>query len=276
MSGCLYIVGTPIGNLGDLSDRARQTISDCKVVACEDSRRLAKLINYLALDMPKVIVIESHRERSGAKAVVEHLAGGHDVALVTDAGMPTISDPGSIVVDEVVEASHRVDVVPGPTALSSAVALSGFDAKRLLFLGFIDKKGSSRTADLKLVSEFDGVAVMYESSKRISSTLADLAEACSQERQVVVARELTKIYQSVYRGSLQDVADQLADTVLKGELTVVVGPTQGAEEVDDSEITELLSEKVDQGISTRDAVAQISEELAVPKNRVYKLAKGKI
>ena len=275
MSGRLEIIGTPIGNLADLSERGRVALTSADVIACEDSRRLAKLMNYLGLEMPKVIIIESHRERSGAVAVCEELSLGNKVGLVTDAGMPTISDPGSMVVKAVVEAGYVVDVIPGPTAISTAVAASGFFAKQFMFLGFLDKKGSGRVEDIQALSEFSGLVVLYESPKRIERTLSELMQACGPDRLVMVARELTKVYQTFYRGTLASVHEDLADNSLKGELTVVIGPVDdSAHKVGDSEIVQVIEDKTNSGVSTKDAIAQTAQELKVAKNRVYKLAQA--
>ena len=273
MSGTLLVIGTPIGNLGDLSPRAAEAITGCDVVACEDSRRLSKLAIHLGIKMPKVILIESHRELSGADMVCEALDVGSKVGLVTDAGMPTISDPGSLVVERVISAGHKVDVMPGPTALSSAVAVSGFSSKKVLFLGFLDKKGAERASSLDLIAGFTGIVVLYESPKRISQTLDDLITLNGDSRPVLVARELTKLHQTLYRGTLRSVYKDLDSVDLKGEVTIVLGPVnEETETLTDDEIIESLQSAMAGGLSTRDAVTAIAQQHGIAKNRVYELA----
>jgi 16S rRNA (cytidine1402-2'-O)-methyltransferase len=277
-SGLLSVVGTPIGNLSDLSPRAAETLSRADVVVCEDSRRTGKLLAHLGArrdGRPELVVANEHTEVPRLDLVLDRLAAGLRVALVSDAGMPTISDPGRHVVAAAAEAGHRIEVVPGPTAISSALALSGLVADRFVFEGFLPRKGRERAQRLVDLASDERAVVLYESPKRVAATLADLAAACGPDRSVVVARELTKLHETVLRSTLGQVGALLDNDEQRGEFVVVLGPNlQRTSDIDDDRLEALLRAELAAGRSTRDAVAEVMAATGAAKRRVYALALG--
>ena len=195
--GVLVLVGTPIGNLGDLSPRAAEALAGADVVCCEDTRRTGKLLAHAGIPRPTLVVVNEHTEEREVPRIVERLGRGERVALVSDAGMPGISDPGERLVAAAVAAGHAVEAVPGPSAGLTALVVSGLPTGRFVFEGFLPRKGSSRRERLAAVSAEPRTAVLYEAPHRLARTLEDLAAACGPDRRVVVARELTKLYEQV-------------------------------------------------------------------------------
>lgn len=272
MTGALVVVGTPIGNLDDLSPRAVEALGAADVVACEDTRRTGRLLAAIGVEPPAMMVVNEHTEPSAAARIVERIRAGARVALVTDAGMPAVSDPGSIVVGAVADAGLETSVVPGPTAASAALAVSGLAVGRWVFEGFLPRTGSARRARLAEVAAETRATVLYEAPHRVVRTFADLLGVCDPARAVVVARELTKLHEQVYRGTLAEAAAWLAEREPRGEFVVVLAGAAPPRAASDDEIRAALDAELSRGASTRDAVARVTDRLGVPKRRVYDLA----
>ena len=202
----LHVVGTPIGNLGDFSPRAEQTLANVGLIACEDTRRTGLLLAKHNIANPGMVVMNEHTEQRAAERIVATLVGGQSVAVVTDAGMPVISDPGAVAVAAAVDAGFEVVVVPGPTAVSAALAVAGFGSGRYVFEGFLPRKGRERQQRMTELADERRIIVLYEAPHRIERTLTDLASALDGSRRCVVARELTKMHETVWRGTLEQAA----------------------------------------------------------------------
>jgi 16S rRNA (cytidine1402-2'-O)-methyltransferase len=269
--GRLVVVGTPIGNLGDLSPRAVQALSDADVIACEDTRRTGRLLAAAGVERHELVVANDHTEARAAERLVERARDGATVALVTDAGMPGVSDPGDDVVAAFVAAGLAVEVVPGPTAATTALAISGLPTGRFVFEGFLPRKGAARTERLAAVAAEQRTVVLYEAPHRAERTLADLREACGDDRPVAVGRELTKLHEECFRGDLAGAAEWLAAEP-KGEFVIVLGGAEPPPEATDEQLRAALDEALAGGASTRDAVAAVVARFGVPKRRVYDLA----
>jgi len=270
-AGRLVVVGTPIGNLGDLSPRARDALAGADLVACEDTRRTGRLLAAAGVDRRPLVVVNDHTERRAAGDLVARARAGTVVALVTDAGMPGVSDPGEDVVAAFVAAGLPVEVVPGPTAVTTALAASGLPSGRFVFEGFLPRKGSGRTGRLAEVAAEQRTVVLYEAPHRAERTIADLVEACGPDRPVAIGRELTKLHEEWFRGDLAGAAVWLADEP-KGEFVIVVGGAEPPADATDDDLRSALDAELAAGSSTRDAVAAVVERYGVPKRRVYDLA----
>ncbi len=271
MTGTLVLVATPIGNLGDLSPRAIATLQSSALILCEDTRHSGKLLSHAGISGVRLAVCNEHTEIERSRDVVSLLEAGSTVTLITDAGTPGISDPGSRLVRVVLDAGHAVSAVPGPAAFVMALVVSGFDTTRFVFEGFLPRSGRERTTRLSSVAAESRTSVMYEAPHRMERTTRDLAEACGGQRRVAVARELTKMYESVWRGTLDDAVTQLDTTAPRGEYVIVLEGAPPRGEVSDDEIRSALHVALE-GHSRKDAVAAVVGQLEVPKRRVYDLA----
>jgi len=218
--GTLFVVATPIGNLGDLSPRAAEVLRAVRAVVAEDTRRTLKLFAHLAVPAPPLLSLPAFDERGRLGPIVERLRAGEDLALCTDAGTPAVSDPGAALVAAAWEAGARVVPVPGPSAALAALAASGFAADRFLFAGFLPRKGGARADALRALAAAGATVVLYEAGNRTRETLQDLREALG-DRPALVARELTKLHEELARGPLSALADRFSGEVL-GEVTLVV------------------------------------------------------
>jgi 16S rRNA (cytidine1402-2'-O)-methyltransferase len=272
MTGALVLIGTPIGNMGDLSPRATEALRNADVIACEDTRRTGRLLELSGVGRRPLLVINDHTEASRVQDVVSRVARGERVAVVTDAGMPGISDPGERLVRAVAAAGLVVEVVPGPSAVVSALVVSGLPAGRFVFEGFLPRKGSGRSQRLSALVDERRTAVLYESPHRLAATLADLADVCGPGRRVALVRELTKLYEEVWRGTLADAILHVEQAEPRGEYVLVLEGAPEAPAADDDTIVDALARERDRGSSTKDAVAAVAEQLGVSKRRVYDLA----
>jgi 16S rRNA (cytidine1402-2'-O)-methyltransferase len=271
--GALVLVATPIGNLGDLSPRAVEALAGADAIACEDTRRTGRLLQHAGVtDRPPLLVVNDHTEARRVHEVLERLARGERVAVVTDAGMPGISDPGERLVAAAAEAGHVVEVVPGPSAAIAALVASGLPTARFVFEGFLARKGSGRSERLAELAGERRTVVLYEAPHRLAATLADLAAAFGGDRRVAVARELTKLHEEIWRGTLADAATWAAEASPKGEMVLVVDGADDAPPAGDEAVVAALRERLAAGASTRDAVAEVSALLGVSKRRAYDLA----
>jgi 16S rRNA (cytidine1402-2'-O)-methyltransferase len=268
--GTLYLVGTPIGNLGDMSDRARRTLAAVDVVACEDTRRTGRLLAAFGIQARKLVSFFEGNERQRVAELVSALREGLDVAVVSDAGMPGVSDPGYRLVAACVEEGIPVDVVPGASAAVSALVVSGLPTDRFVFEGFLPRSGRARSSRLAALADEVRTIVLFESPRRVASTLADLQEALG-DRRVAVARELTKLHQEVLRGTLSSVMRETDGRDLKGEVVVVVEgapePVRGAGDTD--EALRLARSFVGEGARKREAARRAAAETGVPAGVIY-------
>ena len=274
MAGAIILVGTPIGNLGDLSPRAVDALRVADVIAAEDTRRTRALLSHAGIPAAgRLRALHAHNERSGAAALVEAAARGARVAVVSDAGMPGVSDPGAVVVAAAVAAGVAVEVVPGPSAVLTALVLSGLAADRFVFEGFLPRKGRARADRLAGVAAEARTVVLFEAPHRVRATVDDLAAAAGADRTVVVTRELTKAHEEVWRGPLGAAADHLDATEPRGEYTIVLAGRAGPEAAaTDAELEAALRAELAAGASARDAAAAVAAGLAVPRRRAYELA----
>jgi len=266
----LFVVGTPIGNLGDWSPRAQEVLSTVGAIACEDTRRTGGLLSKHNIANPGLIVMNEHTEREAAERIVSKLHGGEHAAIVSDAGMPVISDPGAFAVAAAVEAGFEIVVVPGPTAVSAAVAVSGFGSGRFVFEGFLPRKGRDRADRLADLVGERRMIVLYEAPHRLERTLTDLAEQLDGDRRCVVARELTKMHEEVWRGTLAEAAAGNAEP--RGEYVIVVDAAAPAPEATDETLLADLQAAIATGMSKKDAIAAVVAATRAPRNRVYDLA----
>lgn len=266
----LIIVGTPIGNLADWSPRAQRVLGSVGLIACEDTRRTGSLLAKHGISNPGMVVMNEHTERKATERVLDTLRGGESVAITTDAGMPAISDPGAIAVTAVAQAGFDIVVVPGPTAVSAALALSGFTAGRWVFEGFIPRKGRERSVRLAELATERRMIVLYEAPHRIERTLTELAEVVDGDRACVLAREITKLHESVWRGPLSAAAAGVGEP--RGEYVIVIDEAAERAPATDDDLRVAVQQARDNGMSTRDAAAAIAAEHGVSKRRVYELA----
>jgi 16S rRNA (cytidine1402-2'-O)-methyltransferase len=268
----LVLVATPIGNLGDLSPRAAAELRDADAICCEDSRRTGKLLELagVARKAP-LLVVNDHTEASRIGDVLARLARGERVVVVSDAGTPGISDPGERLVRACATAGHAVEVVPGPSAAIAALVASGLPTGRFVFEGFLPRKGSGRAERLAALADEERTAIVYEAPHRIARTLADLRDACGAERRVVVARELTKVHEELWRGTLEG-ACEWAEGEPKGEIVIVLDGAEPPEAATDEQVVAMVRLALAAGLSTKDAVADVARELGVPRRHVYALA----
>ena len=271
MNGRLVLVGTPIGNLGDLSARAVEALASADLVCCEDTRRTGRLLAHAGVNGARLRRVDEHTEADACSDVSELLGAGATVAMVTDAGMPALTDPGGRLVAAAAAAGHTVTVVPGPSAGLAALAVSGLAAARFCFEGFLPRKGRARAERLELIAGEHRTTVLYESPRRLRACLEDLAEVCGPLRRAVVARELTKLHEEVVRGSLAELCEWSEEPV-KGEVVIVLeGAAEASAEVTDDQLRAAVEALVSGGLSRRDAAASAAASHGVSRRRVYNL-----
>jgi 16S rRNA (cytidine1402-2'-O)-methyltransferase len=268
----LYLVSTPIGNLDDLSARAAETLRSVQRILAEDTRRTRILAERVGAGAP-LVSLHAHNEAERVERIVGWLDAGDDLALVSDAGTPLVSDPGGRVVGAVVGAGHRVVPIPGPSATLAALVASGLPTGRFTFLGFVARKGKARAADLDRVVEGDETTVLFESPQRLVTLLDDLAGSCEPERRVAVARELTKVHEEVVRGTLPEVAGYYRERPPRGEVTVVVGPAvrDGRKGVSDQDAGRLARELLKDGMRPSAAARELGRRLHLARNDAYRI-----
>lgn len=263
------LVSTPIGNLGDLSPRAVAALAGAALICCEDTRRTGRLLQHAGASGPRLAVANEHTERDRIGDVLAVLGSGGNVAVVTDAGTPGISDPGERLVRAAVDAGFAVTTVPGPTALVSALVSSGLPTARFVFEGFLPRRGAERRERLAEIASERRTVVVYEAPHRIARTIADLAQACGADRQVAVARELTKLFESIDRGPL----GQIDVGEPRGEYVVVIaGAPLEVAEVGIEDIEDALAAAFASGASTKDAASSVSTRLGVTRRDAYAAA----
>lgn len=273
-TGRLVLVGTPIGNLDDLSPRAVAALRDADLVVCEDTRRTGRLLQAAGVTARKLLAAHDHNEVAQIGGVLERLRHGETVVIVSDAGMPGISDPGERMVRAAADAGVEVVVVPGPSAAVAGLVLSGLPTGRFVFEGFLPRSGSGRSERLAALAGERRTIVLYEAPHRMARTLADLAGALGGARRVAIGRELTKLHEEVWRGTLDAAIAHVADVEPRGEHVVVVDGAPEAEPATDDALLAAVRRLTGEGVSTRDAVAEVAAAFDVSKRRVYDLATG--
>lgn len=273
-SGTLYVIGTPIGNLEDITLRALRILKTVDCVAAEDTRHSGLLLHYYGIKKPMISYFE-HNKKSREPQIVEWLLSGKNIGLVTDAGMPGISDPGSTLIKACIDAGITVTVIPGPTALISALAASGLDTAGFAFGGFMPRENKPRKQWLAAFGEFRKTVIIYENPRRLMDTLAEIREAWG-DRACCVARELTKQHEEFIRGTLSEILAELGsrDSV-KGEIVVAVAGAdtlvRASKDWEEADLMELLKERLDQGLSKKEASQAVAEATGRPKRELYNL-----
>jgi 16S rRNA (cytidine1402-2'-O)-methyltransferase len=276
-AGRLDIVATPIGNLGDLSPRARDALAAADVVAAEDTRRTGQLLSAIGVHRP-LLSLHAHNERERAGGLLERLARGEVVALVSDAGTPLLSDPGFDLVRRAVAAGHAVRAIPGPTAIAAALSVAGLATDRFCFEGFLPARGGERSERLAALARETRTLVLFETPHRIAAALEDAARVLGNDRPAVVARELTKIYETIYRGTLGELAARAAaePDFTRGEITLVIAgaPVEeggAAAGVDEAALEKLLRAALEH-LPASKAAALAAAATGVPRKLAYEIA----
>jgi 16S rRNA (cytidine1402-2'-O)-methyltransferase len=267
------LVATPIGNLGDLSPRAAEELTQADTIACEDTRRTRALISHLGVGAGnRLLSVHDRNEAARAAEVLSRLEGGQRVVLVTDAGTPALSDPGQRLVVAAATAGHPVTVVPGPSAALAALVVSGLPTDRFCFEGFLPRKGRARSERLEALAAEPRTSVLFESPHRLAATIRELAARLGGDRRVVIGRELTKQFEEIWRGTLAEAVDHADATVAKGEHVIVLAGAPARRAPDETELERALRRLLEQGLDRRSAVAAVAASAGVPRRRVYDLA----
>lgn len=267
--GTLWLVATPIGNLGDLTPRAVEVLAGASLVCCEDTRRTGRLLRHAGIRVERLAVANEHTEFHRIDDVLATLGAGNDVAVVSDAGTPGVSDPGERLVRAAIDADYTVAAVPGPVAAITALTISGLPTDRFVFEGFLPRSGRDRDRRITELAAEPRTSVLYEAPHRIERTLVDLRSACGDDRPVVVCRELTKLYETVQRATLGTIDVGTP----KGEYVVVLaGAPVDDTPVDDDTLVAAIQAELETGASTRDAAATVAQRFGVAKRSVYALA----
>jgi len=270
--GALVLIGTPIGNLGDLSPRAVEELARADVVACEDSRRTGRLLQHAGVRAQALLVVNDHNEAQRVGEVLTRLARGERVAVVTDAGMPGISDPGERLVRAAARDGHTIEVVPGPSAAIAALVASGLPTARFVLEGFLSRKAGTRRQRLAELIDDPRTLVFYEAPHRLAATLTDLCAVLGAWRRVAVARELTKLHEEIWRGHLNEAAAWAAETPPRGEIALVVQGALPPGPADEADVEAAVRARLDAGDSARDAATTVAADLGVPKRQAYAVA----
>jgi 16S rRNA (cytidine1402-2'-O)-methyltransferase len=269
VSGKLILCATPIGNLEDITQRALRVLGSADVVACEDTRRTRKLLTHFSISVRDLVSYRESNERRSAPELVQRIKRGETVVLVSDAGMPGISDPGYRLVRACIDADLSIEVVPGPTASVAALVLSGLPPGRFVFEGFLPRKSGDRKKRAAELAPETRTLVVYESPHRLEASVADLAEVLG-DRPAALVRELTKMHEEVRRGSLTDILESIRDSPPKGEIVLVIGGARRADaETSGEELARAARELMDSGVDRAEALSRVAREAGVPRRRVF-------
>lgn len=270
--GTLYIVGTPIGNLGDMTFRAVQTLQNVDIIAAEDTRHTGKLLQHFQIPTPQISYYE-HNQHRRIPELLEKLRQDKAIALVTDAGIPGISDPGYELVKAAIEARIPVIPIPGVSACLTALSVSGLTTDRFEFEGFLPTKTKLRQQRLQDLRSRSHTLILYESPHRLRQTLADLAEHLGSDRNIMLGRELTKLHEEFWRGTLEEAVEYYQDCEPKGEFTLVVaGKVQDTLEFSEDVIKVELEQLLRQGLTRSQASRQLAQNTSLPRRQIYQLA----
>lgn len=266
----LWLVATPIGNLDDMPPRAVEVLRASGVIMCEDTRHSGKLFSHFGVSGARLVIANDHTEHDATQVMLDALASGAVVSVVTDAGTPAVSDPGERLVRAAIDAGHAVHAVPGPAAFVMAATISGLPTQRIAFDGFLPRTGAERRKALTEIVRERRTTVIYEAPHRLERTIEDLRDACGGDRRVAVARELTKMHENVWRGTLDEAVTFATTTEPRGEYAIVIAPAAAdTAEVSDESIADELRSRVSDGVTKRDAVDEVTTALGVPRKRVY-------
>lgn len=267
--GILYLVATPIGNLSDLSTRALSVLKEVDVIAAEDTRNSGRLLAHFDIKKP-LISLHEHNESEMSERVISLLMDKKNVAYISDAGSPGISDPGQRLVQKVLAADFPISYIPGPVAAITGLIPSGINSNHFLFYGFLDSRKSRRLQELEKLAGFPYTIIFYESPHRIKATIDDILSVF-QHRKAVIARELTKIYEEYIYGSLDELAT-IDENSLKGEMVIIIeGLSEGEESIDEDTIYQALKTRIKSQMSAKDAIREVSILYKYPKNEVSRL-----
>ncbi|MBO5010186.1 MAG: 16S rRNA (cytidine(1402)-2'-O)-methyltransferase [Clostridia bacterium] len=268
----LYLVATPIGNLADVSDRAKKVLSEVSFVAAEDTRNSFKLLSALGIQA-ELVSYHEHNKHSSGERIIARLLSGESCALITDAGMPAISDPGEDIVRLAADAGIKVTVVPGACAAVSALSLSGLSTSKFVFEGFLPVKGSERKKRLDLLAKEERTMIVYEAPHKLKNTLEDLMKVFGEERKISLCRELTKLNEEIERTTLGEAVKRYNEKEPRGEYVLII---EGGTQKSDSDFSSLSPEEhieryIALGMSKMDAIKQAARDRGVPKSELYKL-----
>jgi 16S rRNA (cytidine1402-2'-O)-methyltransferase len=270
----LYVCPTPIGNLEDITLRTIRTLEEVDYIAAEDTRHTIKLLNHLNIKKP-LISLHEHNEAFKSKELIELITSGHDVALVSDAGMPGISDPGEKLIKQCIESEVEVVTLPGPSAFITALVNSGLDTSRFTFIGFLDRNNKTRKETIEALKSRQETLIFYEAPHRIEKTISELFEILG-DRKIVIARELTKKYEQYIRTNLKSLSEDFSMLEHRGEMVIILeGAIEEVEpELNKEAVEKRIKELLLQDLSTKEVAKQIAIEYKIKKNDAYALALG--
>lgn len=269
MNGKLFICGTPIGNLEDVTIRLLKTLRRVDLIACEDTRHTIKLLNRYKIKN-RLFSYHEHSSRSREQFLLDQLNNGKDIALVSDAGMPTISDPGDNLIRRAIEDGIEIEIVPGPSAFTAALAVSGIDSSSFVFVGFLPSKQGQRRSMLSVLNQEPRTIILYEAPHRLLKTLEDIETVMGEERLVIVARELTKIHQEVRQGTVKEVRDYYQHNQPRGEICLLL-PVLDKEIADVSmdQIVKETEDLIENGVDKKRALKMKARQYNIPKSTLY-------
>ncbi|MFB6277618.1 MAG: 16S rRNA (cytidine(1402)-2'-O)-methyltransferase [Halothece sp.] len=273
ITGSLYLVGTPIGNLEDITFRAINTLKTVDLIAAEDTRHTGKLLQHYEIATPQISYHE-HNRKQREPEIIQRLQQGENIALVTDAGMPGISDPGYDLVRACVEANIAAIAIPGVTAAITALAVSGLPSDRFVFEGFLPTKGKARQDRLKEIGQETRTLILYESPHKLRQTLQDLAQVCGQDRSIMLGRELTKLYEKCYYLKIEEAIAFYEKTIPKGEYTLVIAGKEEAEtlSLSSEQVKQELQQLLAQGVTRSQASRQLAKVTSLSRQEIYQLS----
>jgi 16S rRNA (cytidine1402-2'-O)-methyltransferase len=279
MAGKLYLVGTPIGNLKDITLRALETLKECDIIAAEDTRHTLKLLNHF--DIKKTMIsYQKFNENDKSNDIIDMVENGKIIALVTDAGMPGISDPGSVIISRCIERKIGFEIIPGATALVTGLVYSGLDTSKFVFRGFLPRENKDRHEVLQEIKDYRDTIIIYEAPHRLKTTLSYLLEELG-DRQISVCRELTKLYENINRGNLSEMIKYYEENDPRGEYVLVIaGKSDEAIENEkklvwaELDIEEHIIKYMNQGFSKKEAIKLVAKDRKIPKNEIYKHSLG--
>jgi 16S rRNA (cytidine1402-2'-O)-methyltransferase len=271
--GILYVIATPIGNLEDASPRSRRLLAEVDVVAAEDTRTAKHLLDHFEIRGPQIISYFEGNEASRTEELLARLEEGASIAIISEAGTPAVSDPGQRLVAAAGAQGYKVVAIPGPSAVITALVASGLPSQRFTFVGFLPREKGPRRMALGELRTRTETMVFYESPERVGACLQDMAEAFGEDRPVVLARELTKMYEEMVRGSCAELAERYAEKGPRGECTLVVGgAAEGAEEAEPLDLEERIRELLAEGMGPKDIAARLMVKTGKPRRELYQLA----
>ncbi|NEO58419.1 MAG: 16S rRNA (cytidine(1402)-2'-O)-methyltransferase [Okeania sp. SIO3B5] len=271
-SGTLYIVGTPIGNLEDITFRAIKTLQTVDLIAAEDTRHTSKLLQHFDIQTPQ-LSYHQHNQQSRIPELIEKLHQGKTIALVTDAGMPGISDPGYEIVKACVAANISVVPIPGVSASITALSASGLPTNKFIFIGFLPSKSKQRQQDLEILPNLQETIILYESPHKLKHTLEDLAKVLGKQRKIVLARELTKLYEEFWRGTVGQAIIHYQTNQPRGEFTLIIaGAEPDTPVISEDTIKVELQKLLEQGISRSQASRQLAHQTNLSRRQIYQIA----